>query len=175
VDIGGLFSYCRPTYGSPLIAVPQHIRSPQRAATHVVGEATLASSSPRLPSNRNFAWVMAIAWSAVGVLLYLKGRHWGAAATGSIAVAFALAGLVRPAVLASLNRLWMALGALLGRIITPLVMGFLFFAVVSPIALLMRRTRKDDPLRRTFEPGQDSYWIRRDAPGPDGPSMKRQY
>lgn len=54
----------------------------------------------------------------------------------------------------------------------PLVLGFLFFAAVTPMGLAMRALGKD-PLRRRFDRAAATYWIRRDPPGP-GP-MSRQF
>jgi hypothetical protein len=69
-----------------------------------------------------------------------------------------------PAVLASLNKRWIKLGLLLQRFVNPIVLGFLFYATVTPIALLMRLLGKD-PLRLRTDPHAASYWIDRVLPG----------
>ncbi|MBK8067640.1 MAG: hypothetical protein IPK27_08400 [Rhodanobacteraceae bacterium] len=79
-----------------------------------------------------------------------------------------------PSLLAPLNRAWMALGHLLGRIISPIIMGLIFFGVVTPIAIVAR-LRGVDPMRRRFDPAARSYWIERDPPGPDPGTMERQF
>ena len=59
-------------------------------------------------------------------------------------------------------------------VMTPLVMGILFYGAVPPVALLMRVFGKD-PLRRKFEPEAKTYWINREPPGPDPESMRDQF
>ena len=86
----------------------------------------------------------------------------------------ALAGEFAPFLLLPLNRLWMALGHLLGRIVSPIVMGLIFFGVVTPIAMLAR-WRGVDPMKRRFDPQASTYWIERQPPGPDPATMERQW
>jgi hypothetical protein len=92
----------------------------------------------------------------------------------SIGVVFVLLALVRAAWLAPLNRLWTKLGLLLGKIMTPIVLGGLFFLVVTPVALVARLAGKDFlRLRRNSQ--ASSYWITRDPPGPAPESMNDQF
>ena len=84
-----------------------------------------------------------------------------------------LAALV-PGVLAPANRLWTKFGLLLHHIVSPIALGILFFLVVTPTGLLMRLFGKD-PLRLRFDPDADSYWIKRDPPGPAADSLKNQF
>ncbi len=85
-----------------------------------------------------------------------------------------LLGLVAPASLAQLNRLWYKLGLLLSKIVNPLVLGLMFFSTVTPIGLLLRAVGAD-PLRLKRDPNAKSYWIDRKPPGPSPESMKRQF
>ena len=86
-----------------------------------------------------------------------------------MAVAF-----VRPAWLAPLNRVWFKFGLLLQRVVNPLVMAVIYFAVVTPTGLIMRALGKD-PLHLRYDPDARSYWIPRDPPGPERESMKNQF
>ena len=63
--------------------------------------------------------------------------------------------------LTPINSLWAKLGILLGSIISPIVMGFIFFAVVTPIGFIMRIIGKD-LLRVKSDVNKKSYWIKRD-------------
>jgi len=87
---------------------------------------------------------------------------------------FALVALVKPALLSGLNRLWMKLGLLLGKVVSPIALGILFYAVITPIGLIIRLTGKD-PLRLKFDPDAESYWIPREPPGPPPGSMNNQF
>jgi hypothetical protein len=60
------------------------------------------------------------------------------------------------------------------KVMNPLVMGLVFFTTVVPIGLALRAVGKD-PLRLRREPGAESYWIRREPPGPEPDTMKQQF
>ena len=82
--------------------------------------------------------------------------------------------LATPTLLAPLNRAWMKLGELLGRIVSPLVLGLIFFAMFTPISWGMRLAGRD-ALRRRFEPHLKTYWQERDPPGPDPRDLPNQF
>ena len=92
----------------------------------------------------------------------------------ALAPVFLVLALVRPHVLAPLNRIWTGLGLFLGMIVSPVVLGFMYFLVVTPIGMLMRWLGKD-PLRLRGDPAAPSYWIVRDPPGPSRESMRDQF
>jgi predicted membrane metal-binding protein len=124
-------------------------------------------------SERGFAIVFAVVFVLVGLWPLLSGgpvRAWALL----VAAAFLLAGFAAPGILAPLNRLWFRFGMALGRIVSPVVMGILFFGTVMPTGLLMRLFRKD-LLRLRFDPAAESYWIPRDPPGPSAESLKQQF
>ena len=92
-----------------------------------------------------------------------------------VAAAFAVLALVRPQLLHLLNRAWLAFGRLLHRIVSPLVMGMLFFTAVTPTGWLMR-LRGRDVLSLKRRPELKSYWIRREAESQPAPeTMKNQF
>ena len=93
---------------------------------------------------------------------------------GILATGFLGIGLLRPAWLAVPNRFWTQFGLFLGKIIQPIVMGCVFFLIVTPMGLLMRLTGYD-PMRRKFDPTAHSYWIKRDPPGPKPGSLTHQF
>lgn len=124
-------------------------------------------------SDRSFGLVFAAFFLLVGLTplrLHHPVRWWAVA----VAVAFALVGLVTPAWLRPMNRIWSELGLLLGRMVNPLVTGILFFLVVTPIGLLARLRRKD-PLRLTRVAGATTYWIERKPAGPPPATMSNQF
>jgi hypothetical protein len=87
---------------------------------------------------------------------------------------FLVLGLAWPRILAPLNRIWTRLGLFLGMIVSPVVLGLMYFVVVTPIGVLMRCLGKD-PLRLRRDPGTKSYWIMREPPGPPGETMRDQF
>lgn len=88
--------------------------------------------------------------------------------------AFLTVTLTRPGILRPLNRQWFRLGLLLNRLVSPLVLGGLFFLTITPIGWLMRLFRAR-PLNLAFDPAAETYWIRRDPPGPAPDSLKNQF
>jgi hypothetical protein len=91
-----------------------------------------------------------------------------------IALVFLAVSLAAPAWLAPLNRLWLKFGELLHRITSPIILGVMFFGVITPVGFFMRLAGKD-LLRMKFDREAPSYWIRREPPGPDKTSLKRQF
>ena len=124
-------------------------------------------------SNRAFGIVFTVVFTAIGLfpLVNSGALRWWAI---GIAALFLLAAFAYPKSLSPLNRLWTRFGLLLHRVVNPLVMGLLFFLVVTPIALLMRIFGKR-PLQLKTDPDAQTYWIPRDPPGPEPESMKLQF
>jgi hypothetical protein len=89
-----------------------------------------------------------------------------------VAAAVGIVAALRPQLLRSANRLWFRFGMLLHKVISPIVLGVLFFMVVTPVGMIMRATGRD-VLALSFDRGAKSYWIdrSRDAPG----EMNRQF
>jgi predicted membrane metal-binding protein len=124
-------------------------------------------------SNRVFGWLMAVVAALVATWAWHHDHPTMPWAAG-VALAFALLATLLPAWLLPFNRAWMALGHLLGRIVSPIIMALIYFGVVTPIALIAR-ARGVDPMRRRFDPAAKSYWIAREPPGPDPKTMERQF
>jgi hypothetical protein len=74
--------------------------------------------------------------------------------------------------LTPLNRAWFKLGLLLNKIVSPIVMGFLFFGVVTPFAWFLRGK---DLLSLKLKPEAETYWIDREPPGPARGSLTKQF
>lgn len=108
---------------------------------------------------------------ALGPLRYGHAPRWWAFVVAS---AFALIALLKPVLLATPNRLWTQLGVLLGKVVSPIALGILFYAVLTPIALVFRLTGQD-PLRLKLDRDADSYWIVRNPPGPPPDSISNQF
>jgi hypothetical protein len=87
---------------------------------------------------------------------------------------FLAAALLRPALLAPLNRLWTRFGLLLHRIVSPVVLGIMFFAVITPMAWI-RRALGNDPLRLRFDREARTYWVDRQPPGPPPETLTNQF
>ena len=123
----------------------------------------------KLSSNRSFGVVFFIVFLLIGLYPILKGndlRIWSLI----ISFIFLALGLINSKILTPLNRLWFKFGLLLGRFISPLIMGIIFFVVVTPIGIMMRLLKKD--LLNLKYNKKETYWI--DKSGPKS-KMKNQF
>jgi hypothetical protein len=122
-------------------------------------------------SDRSFGFVFTAVFCVMGCwpLLHAEPLRWWALV---VAAAFAVLALARPQLLHPLNRLWLAFGRLLHRIVSPLVMAMLFFAAVTPTGWLMR-LRGRDILSLKRRPELKSYWIRREPGSRPAPEMMK--
>jgi Saxitoxin biosynthesis operon protein SxtJ len=138
-----------------------------------VTEGERTEEEVRLGSDRNFGLVMAGAAAIFGCLplLRLAAPHWWLL---GVALAFAALALLMPRALYPLNYVWFRFGLLLHRVISPVVIGAVFFLCVTPIGFLLRLFGKDVlSLRRRAD--LPSYWITRDPPGPEPGTMTNQF
>jgi signal transduction histidine kinase len=126
--------------------------------------ATLPESA--LPSDRKFGWTFAALFVLIGALY-----HPWLIALGAL---FAVVTVARAELLAPLKRAWMRLGELLNRVVSPVVMALIFFAVFTPVGLVMRAFGRD-ALSLRYEPKADSYWKRREPPGPAEDSFRNLF
>ena len=114
----------------------------------------------KLGSNKSFGIVFFIVFLLLGFYPLLNDenvRVWSLV----IALIFLTLGLLNSKLLLPLNKIWFKFGILLGKIVSPLIMGIIFFLVVTPIGLFMRMLGKD-LLNLKFNT-QKSYWIERES------------
>ncbi|HEX3694668.1 MAG TPA: SxtJ family membrane protein [Polyangia bacterium] len=124
-------------------------------------------------SNRSFGLLFAAVLAALA-LAPLRHHHpvrwWAAGSAGG----FLLLALAAPRVLRPLNVVWLRLGLLMGRIVTPITLGVMFYAVFTPLGWVMRAAGKNLlGLRRP--PDAQSYWIPRPPGENPGAAMNRQF
>jgi hypothetical protein len=134
----------------------------------------MVATLPQLPTNRKFGWFFAAVFAVLGA--YAHWRAWAEVATAGLAVLgvlFAAVTLVAPQLLSPLNRLWYGLGLLLGKIVSPIVLGIIFFVLITPISLITRLFGRDE--LKMKKRSVDSYWVDRSPPGPPSGSFTNQY
>lgn len=124
-------------------------------------------------SDRSFGLVFGAVFLLIAgwPLLYGQSPRWWSVGIG---VVFGIVALVRPKLLAGLNRQWLKLGILLGKVVSPIALGILFYGVITPLGAMLRLSGKD-PLRLKRDGGAESYWIPRNPPGPPPDSMTNQF
>jgi len=132
------------------------------------------SQNVKMGSERSFGFVFAGVFIAVAAYGYFMKESPNAVYWAGASVIFLFLALVAPGLLKPLNIAWFKFGQILHKIINPLVMGLIFFVVLTPIALIMKAAGKD-PLRLKRHHETKSHWIKRDPPGPAPDSLKKQF
>ena len=124
---------------------------------------------PKIGSNRSFGIVFFIVFLIVSLWPLLNSneiRIWSLI----VSIIFLTLGLINSKALTPLNKLWFKFGIFLGNIISPIVMGIIYFVVVTPIALLLKVINKDVlSLKKTK---QATYWKNKEK---YNSSMKNQF
>jgi hypothetical protein len=124
-------------------------------------------------SDRKFGTIFGLVFGILGLwpLFHHRSPHsWLIVLAGL----FLTAALIFPRSLSLLNRAWFRLGILLNRIVSPVVMGGLFFGAVVPVGWYLRK-RGNDLLRLKFDREAPTYWIERNPPGPAPGSLTKQF
>ena len=123
----------------------------------------------KVGSNRSFGIVFFVVFLLISLYPLINSenvRLWSLA----VSCIFLILGILNSNLLSPLNKIWFKFGILLGRIISPIVMGIIFFLVVTPIAFIMRLLGKD-LLNLKYSDNQ-SYWIEKSGPKS---KMKNQF
>lgn len=135
----------------------------------------MQSEQINLPSNKKFGWFLTIVLCIIALYYYVirnevvSPTRW----LWSGAILCAAITILIPKWLAPFNRVWFEFGILLGKIFSPLILGIIFFVIITPTALICRLFGRDElRLKRTKV---DSYWRDRQPPGPDGDSFNNQF
>ena len=127
-----------------------------------------------LPSNRRFGLTFCAVFFALGIFALIKSHRipvylplfFASFVLGALA-------LKAPRTLGPLNKLWFLFGQLLARVVSPLVLGVIYFGLIVPTALVARLLGRDE--LRLARPACASYWIDRDPPSPTSQSFTQQF
>ena len=123
----------------------------------------------KVSSNKSFGIVFSIFFLFISIYLFLNEYptyYWSL----FVSFIFLLLGLMNSKILSPLNLLWFKFGLLLGKIVSPFVMGIIFFVVVTPISILLKIFGKD-VLNLKFN-NNKTYWIEKNGPKSN---MKKQF
>ena len=123
----------------------------------------------KINSNKIFGLVFFVVFFLIALYPLVNNqniRFWSL----SISFVFLILGLMNSKILTPLNKLWFKLGIFLGKIISPFIMGMIFFLVVTPIGFIMRILGKD--LLNLKYNHNKSYWIEKNEPKS---KMKNQF
>ena len=129
-------------------------------------------SEIELPSNRKFGIFFTFVFALAAAYFYNSDIMTWAYLFSATSLIFLVITLVKDELLLPLNKLWMRFGLLLGIIVSPIVLGVIFFGLFTPIAMLMRLSGRDE-LKLKFS-RKASHWISRSEPIKSG-SFKNQF
>ena len=123
----------------------------------------------KIGSNRSFGIVFFLVFLLISIYPLINNesiRIWSLV----VSLIFLVLGIINSNLLLPLNKLWFKFGIFLGKIISPIIMGIIFFLVVTPIGLIMRLIGKDIlNLKYSY---YRSYWIEKTGPKS---KMKNQF
>ncbi len=112
-----------------------------------------------LPSNRNFGILFFVVFLLIGVWPIFNNndiRIWSLI----ISLSFLILAILNSKFLTPLNKIWMKFGLILGNIVSPIVMGLVYFGVVTPTGLLLKLFNKD--IINLKKNNKNTYWIKKD-------------
>jgi hypothetical protein len=118
----------------------------------------LKKSNIKIGTNKSFGIVFFIFFLIVSIFPLFNDeriRIWSLI----IAIIFLILGLLNSKILTPLNKIWFRFGILLGKIISPIVMGIIFFFMVTPISLIMKFFGKD--ILNIKKNKKKTYWIKK--------------
>lgn len=124
-----------------------------------------------MPSNQKFGWLFTAIFT-FGFIYFLRQPFiWLAYTSAVLSILFALLTILIPSALAPLNRAWLTLGVMLGRVVSPIILSIIFFALITPIALFTRAFGRDALLIKKRQ--VSSYWLDKEPIEQD--SFKNQF
>jgi len=112
----------------------------------------------KIGSNRSFGIVFFVVFILIGFYPLLNDGNLNIISI-LIGIIFLILGILNSRFLTPLNKIWFKFGIFLGQIISPIVMGIIFFLVVTPIAFIMRVLGKD--VLKLKKKTDNSYWIKK--------------
>lgn len=113
----------------------------------------------KLPSNYKFGYFFTFIFIIASIYFYFKELNSAFYASVIFSMTFMVITTFKAEILRPLNKLWMYFGIILGIVISPIVMGFIFFFIFAPIGILMRLFGRDELVIRLKN--KSSHWVRR--------------
>jgi hypothetical protein len=121
---------------------------------------------------RSFGLTVGGAFLAIGAFVWWRGHVKTAAVLGALGLALAAAGLAMPTRLGAVERAWMGLAHAISKVTTPIVMGLMYYLVLTPIGIA-RRVFGANPM--VHRPSAEGYWKERPEGERRTASLRRQF
>ena len=133
----------------------------------------MTHTNNKMPTDKNFGYFFSVVFTLIALYSYWQDLKNFAIFASIISFLFIAVTLVAPKMLSPLNRAWYELGMLLGKIVSPIVLGIIFFLMITPISLITRLFGRDELKIKKLS--LQSYWVDRSPPGPSSDSFKNQF
>ena len=130
-------------------------------------------SEIQLPSNKKFGITFSIIFLIISIYSFYKINLIFTIVALSISIIFLLLSFLMPKILFPINKGWMYFGYLLGLIISPIVLGFIFFIIFTPVGILRRNVFKDELLLKSNL--KKSYWLNKNQVKYDKEWFRNQF
>ena len=130
-------------------------------------------SEIEIPTNRKFGFFFSGVFFSASAYFYIGENLTVAYSLAALSIVFLAITIVRADALLPLNKVWMRFGLLLGMVVSPIVLGVIFFGLFTPISLAMRLFGRDE-LRLRFKQ-KSSHWIPRGSTNTQTESFKNQF
>lgn len=125
-----------------------------------------------MPSNRKFGIFFTVIFLACFLYFYYV-NHPSNIVFLILGATLAITTWLKPNFLNPLNKAWYLLGLGLGKIVSPIILGIMFFLMITPLAIGMKLFKRDVLFLKKRK--TKSYWIDRNPQGPDSESFKNQF
>jgi hypothetical protein len=116
-------------------------------------------SQLQLPTDKKFGYFFSLIFIALSSYFFLKNSNLLSYIFISLAIIFLIFAIFKSEVLHPLNILWMRFGLLIGKIVSPLVLGFIFFGIFTPMSIFMRIIGRDELRLKVIR--RNSFWKKR--------------
>ncbi len=130
-------------------------------------------SDIELPSNKKFGTVIGLFLALVSLyFFYINNIHFGIFFI-FISIILLVITSIKPVLLTNLNKVWMLIGFILSKIVNPLVLGIIFFIIITPIGIFLRVIGRDE--LKIKNASSSSFWERKENAKVEPESYKNQF
>ena len=127
----------------------------------------------QIPKDTSFGYFFSVIFALFSVFFLFRDNLSIFFLFASVSVIFFLFSLFKPNALSPLNRLWMYFGLVLSKIISPIILGFIYYLIFLPVGLIMKSFRRDELRIKIKQKG--SHWININQSKKENINFKNQF
>ena len=127
----------------------------------------------KLPSNKKFGLFLSFVFLCFAIYLYINEYFITALIVLLLLLTLLLISIISPKILEPINKLWMIIGLLLGKIFNPIILGIIFFMILTPMSIIMRLSGRDALMIKNKN--RASFWKKRDINEFSSSSFENQF